>query len=194
MATTGMPRRLGFVDRDLFLVGVDDEHQVGGAAHIADTAESLVELFALALEVQAFLLGEALSFAAEDLIELAQALDRVGDRLPVRHHAAEPARVDVVLGRTLGAVGDDLGRLALGADEENAAAASNGVADDLKGARQHRNGLCQVDDVNVITIAEDIRLHLRVPAVRLVAEVDACLKKLAHREIGQCHAFLSFSG
>jgi hypothetical protein len=48
--------------------------------------------------------------------------------------------------------------------------------------------------VDVVTIAENVRLHLRVPAVRLVAEVDACFEELAHRKIGQCHALLSFSG
>jgi hypothetical protein len=34
----------------------------------------------------------------ERLIDLAQALDRAGDGLPVGQHAAEPAGVDVVLG------------------------------------------------------------------------------------------------
>ena len=45
-----------------------------------------------------------------------------------------------------------------------------------------------------VTIAEDVRLHLRVPAMGLVAEVNASFQKLAHRKIRQCHAFYSFSG
>jgi len=48
--------------------------------------------------------------------------------------------------------------------------------------------------VDVVTIAEDVRLHLRVPAVGLVAEVNTSFQKLAHAEIRQCHAFFSFSG
>src|SRR5690606_2921880 len=106
--------------------GVDDEHQVRRAAHVTDTAESLVQLLTLTLKVQAFLLREAGSFRSEDFIELAKALDRVRDRLPVRHHAAKPAGVDVVLGRALGRISDQLGSLALGADEQNAAATGNG--------------------------------------------------------------------
>jgi len=102
--------------------------------------------------------------------------------------------VDVVLGRTLGCVSDDFRSLALGADEQNAAAVGNGVADDLQGARQHRYGLSEVDDVDVVTIAENVRLHLRVPAVRLVTEVNASFQKLTHAKIRQCHAFFSFSG
>jgi hypothetical protein len=30
--------------------------------------------------------------------------------------------------------------------------------------------------------------------MRLVAEVNASFQKLTHRKIGQCHAFVSFSG
>jgi hypothetical protein len=44
--------------------------------------------------------------------------------------------------------------------------------------------------VDVVTVAEDVRLHLRVPAVRLVTEVNTSFQKLAHRKIGQCHALL----
>jgi hypothetical protein len=44
--------------------------------------------------------------------------------------------------------------------------------------------------VDVVTIAEDVRLHLRVPAVSLVAEVNACFQELAHAEVWQCHAFI----
>src|SRR5690606_32464642 len=36
--------------------------------------------------------------------------------------------------------------------------------------------------------------HARVPAMRLVAEVDAGLEELAQVEFGQCHAGSSFSG
>ncbi len=49
--------------------------------------------------------------------------------------------------------------------------------------RKHRNGLSQIDDVDVVTIAENVRLHLRVPAMGLVAEVNTSFQKLAHRKI-----------
>ena len=47
--------------------------------------------------------------------------------------------------------------------------------------RRHRLG--EVDDMDVVTGAEDVGLHLRVPAVRLVPEMGAGLEELAHREI-----------
>src|SRR5690606_29543118 len=98
---------LGFLNSDRLLVGVDDEHQVRRRAHVLDAAESLVELLALALEVQTLLLGEALSFRSEQFVKLAQTLDRIRNRLPVGQHAAEPTRIDVVLRRTCSSIRND---------------------------------------------------------------------------------------
>ena len=50
----------------------------------------------------------------------------------------------------------------------------------------------EVDDVDIVADAEDVRRHLRVPAVGLVAEVNASFQELAHAEIRQSHSkFLS---
>src|SRR3546814_1119347 len=64
------------------------------------------------------LLGKAGGVARQLLLEALEALDRVGDRLPVGEHAAQPAMVDEMLVRTARSLGDRLLRLALGADEQ----------------------------------------------------------------------------
>ena len=65
------------LDRDRFLVGVDDEQHVGHAAHLLDAAQRALELVALARQVELLLLGEAAATSPfEALVELAQALDR----------------------------------------------------------------------------------------------------------------------
>ena len=89
--------------------------------------------------------------------------------------------------------GDDVGGLALGADEQHAAATGHGVRHLLERLVQQRNRLRQVDDVDVVAGAVDIGRHFRVPAVGLVAEVNASIEKLAHAEIRQSH-IVSFSG
>jgi hypothetical protein len=38
---------------------------------------------------------------------------------------------------------------------------------------QHRHRLREIDDMDVVASAEDVRAHLRVPAVGLMAEVHA---------------------
>jgi uncharacterized protein YcaQ len=64
--------------------------------------------------------------------------------------------VDVILRAALGRRRDRLRRLALGADEQNAAAAGRHVAQRDKRLMQQRHGLGQVDDVDVVARAIDV--------------------------------------
>jgi hypothetical protein len=95
--------------------------------------------------------------------------------------------VHVILCATLGSLGDRLCSLTLGANEENAATLCNRVANLDECLVQQRDRLGQVHDVDAGTVAIDELLHLRVPAVGLVTEVDASLKQLTHRELGKSH-------
>ena len=88
---------------------------------------------------------------------------------------------------------DGVLRLALGADEQHAAAARDRVRDGLERLMQQRHRLGEVDDMDIVAGAENIRLHLRVPAVRLVAEMGAGVEQAAHGEIRQGHS-VRFSG
>jgi hypothetical protein len=42
--------------------------------------------------------------------------------------------------------------------------------------------LLEVDDVDAAALGEDVAPHLRVPAPRLVAEVNSGFEQLAHRD------------
>jgi hypothetical protein len=46
--------------------------------------------------------------------------------------------------------------------------------------------------VDAITRAVDIRTHTGIPTLRLVAEVNASFKQLAHGELRKSHAFITF--
>ena len=54
---------------------------------------------------------------------------------------------------------------------------------------QQRHGLAQVQNVNVVACSKDEGFHLWVPAPRVVAEMNAGFKKLAHRESWESHVF-----
>src|SRR5271166_3354027 len=181
------------LDRQRLLVGVDDEHEVGDAAHILDAAERSLELFALARQHQPLFLGQALGALAQHLVELAQARDRGGNGLPVRQHPPEPAGIDEVLRRALGRVRDFVGGLALGPDEQDPPALGDCVGNRLQRLVQKRHRLGEVDDMDGVAGAVDVGRHLRIPAMRLVAEMGARLEELAHGEIRQCH-WASLSG
>ena len=50
-------------------------------------------------------------------------------------------------------------------------------ADKAAGFAEHLQGLLQIDDVNAVAFAENIFLHFRIPAARLVAEVNSGLQQ-----------------
>ena len=147
----------------------------------------MFELVALTGELQQLLLAAADAFAFQQAFQLAQAGDGARHGAPVGERAAQPAVVHIVLGAALGRRRHRIGRLALGAHEQDATAAGGHVAGLDQGLVQQRNGLRQVDDVDVRASAKDVALHLRVPAVGLVTEVGASFQKLTHGEVGQRH-------
>ncbi len=53
---------------------------------------------------------------------------------------------------------------------------------ELLGVLEHRQRLFQVDDVDLVAVAEDEGGHLGVPEAGLVAEVDACIEQIAHSD------------
>src|SRR5690606_19434242 len=171
--------RLG--DRDLVEADVDDEDRVRQAAHFLDAPQALLQLLELALEHQRFLLRHPLDAALGDRrLHVLEPLDRGLDGLEVGQHAAKPALVDV---RHAGAgrlFGDDLARLALRADEHHGAAVGRELAQVLHRVLVHDQGLLEIEDVDLVAVAVDVRGHPRVPEARLVAEMNAGLEHLPH--------------
>src|SRR3546814_11179995 len=90
-------QRIGFLDCQLFLVGIDDKHDVGDTAHVADTAQRKFKLVTFAGELQHFLLGKAMGIARKLPFKRFEALDRLRNCFPVGEHAAHPAVVAKVL-------------------------------------------------------------------------------------------------
>ena len=173
------PQAGRLVDRDLLGFEVGDEDGVGQAVHVADAAEVELELGEFGLHPHPLLGRQQVEFALLfPAVELVQAGDPRRHRVEVGQQAAEPALVDV---GHLAAVGPFLDRVAgllLGADEEHRAAAAGELAGEAARVLQQRLGLQQVDDVDPVQLAEDEAAHVRVPATRLVAEVDSGLEQL----------------
>ena len=72
---------------------------------------------------------------------------------------------------------------ALGADEHQLAAIGGELANEIHRIVVHRQGLFEIDDVNLVAVTEDERAHLRIPVTGLVPEVYACLEHLAHGNV-----------
>ena len=71
-------------------------------------------------------------------------------------------------------------RLTLGADEQHVASGGRKISDELRGLGERLQCLLQVDNVDPVALAEDKRLHLRVPPTCLMAEVHSGLEQLFH--------------
>ena len=160
-------------DGDILFVGIDHHENIGNAAHILDAAQRAVQFVAPAGELKHFFLGQAEIFIGQLFLENDQGFDRSGNRLPVRHHAAEPAVIDIILAAPARRFGDRLRGLALGADEQDAPAAGGDVAQRRQRLIKHRHRLLQIEDMDAVAHAKDIGTHFRVPAPRLMSEMNA---------------------
>src|SRR5574341_495461 len=165
----------------LLVADVDDEQRVRQAAEILDAAERALQLAQLALQAERLLLRHRVERAVlRHLLHFLQPLDGLLDGLEVRQHAAEPAMVDERHAAAQRLFAHDVARLALGADEKYAAAIGRQLARVLERLLVHGQGLFQVDDVDLVAVAEDERRHLRVPIPGLVSEMDPGLEHLTH--------------
>ncbi len=181
----------GFGDGVVLLAGIDDEQRAGQLAHVLDAAEVLLELLHLAEVLHDFLLRQHVEGAVLlHLLELGETVDAGAHGLEVGQHAAEPAGVDVVHADAGGLFLDGVGRLLLGADEQDRVALLGEAAHEGVGFLELLNGLLQVDDINTVAFAVDILGHLGVPAAGLVSEVDAGFQQLLHGY--DCHLMFSF--
>ena len=97
------------------------------------------------------------------------------------------ARVGLLLRHPFFGGGDRLGRLALGADEQDAPATGGDFAQGDKRLMQQGHALGQVENMDVVALPIDEGRHLRVPALLAVAEMGARLEQLAHGKFWQSH-------
>ena len=90
--------------------------------------------------------------------------------------------VDVGHAGALRFLGDDLAGLALRAHHEDRARFAASCRTNFMRLVVLLERALEVDDVDLVALAEDELGHLRVPVPRLVAEMDAGLQHLTHRD------------
>src|ERR1700690_3796735 len=173
------------MDRDVLVADVDHEQRVGQGLHQPDAAEAALQLDHLAAQLGRLLLAALVERAGGGhVLQLAEALDRRPDGLEIREHSAEPALVHV---RHLGPqrlLLDRVARRALGADEQHRAAVGDDLPDELRGVREQRLRLLEIDDVDLVAFTEDEGFHLRVPEAGLMSKMDTRFQHLSHGHAG----------
>ncbi len=78
-------------------------------------------------------------------------------------------------------LGNGFLRLALGSQEKNRFAIAALLAHKARGLAKQLQCFLQINDVDSIAFAENIFLHLRIPAACLVAEMNSSLQQFLHR-------------
>ena len=186
----GDAEALGLLDGVLLALGVDDEKGGRGALELTGATEVGLQLGELLTQDSLLLLAAQGHGAVGDhALELLEAVDAGADGHEVGEHAAEPALVDV---RHVGALGGGLHgllSLLLGADEEDLATLGSGLLQEGVSLVGLDDGLLEVEDVDVVALTEDERLHLGVPTTGLVTEVAASLEQGTDVNLGS-HVYL----
>lgn len=119
-----------------------------------------------------FFLQSVLAGIREFGLQLLHLIDALPDRLEVREHSAEPTLVDEEHVGAQGFFLKDLGGLPFCPDKQDRLAGGNSVADEGIGLLHPSQCLLKVDDVDAVTFAKEELLHLWVPPIRLVSEMD----------------------
>src|ERR1019366_1218287 len=104
---------------------------------------------------------------------------------PVGQQATQPALVHVEHRAALRLFGNCVLSLALGAYEEDDSAVRSQILHKFRRFLEHLQRLLQIDNVDPVALTNDELLHLGVPSLGLVPEVNACFEQLLHRDIRQ---------
>src|SRR3546814_15398493 len=86
---------------------------------------------------------------------------------------------------------NDLASGTLGADEQNLVFALGQALYEGQCFVEHRQGFFKVDDVDLVTRAENVLTHFRVPVTGLVTEVHTGLQHIAHVDLGHDSSLIS---
>ena len=169
------------------MADVNHEQRVGQTVHVLDAAQAGFQLVALTAQAHHFVLDQllerAVGFSGFQFLQTGNRLLHGGE---VGQRAAQPALGHEGLAATFGFFLDGFTCAALGAKEQDGTALLCHAADEIHRVVEHRNGLFQVDDMDLAAGTEDVRTHLGVPVTGLVTEVNACFKHLAHGDLGHC--------
>ena len=168
---------MSFLYTDLFLLRVNNEDCIRDSGHVLDTAQVLLQLFPFLLQLDNFFLRQNIEGTVFGHgLDCFQSLDSASDGLEVGQHAAQPSLIYKIHTAALSLGLNSVLCLLLGADEQDGAALCCDLKYCLVSFVHFAYRLLQVDDVDTVSLGEDIRSHFRVPSSGLMSEMNTCFK------------------
>ena len=184
---------LRFLDGDRLGLEVDHEHRVGDALHVLDAAEVGLQLREVGLRGHPLARRQqrelALGLVALEVVQPADAPEIVS-----KFVSSPPSQRWLTYGMPAASATSLIASRACFLVPTNSTVPPRWASAEANSCAccEQRLRLEQVDDVDAAALAEDEAAHLRVPAARLVAEVDAGLQQL--RDAYLSHDVLPLNG
>jgi hypothetical protein len=111
----------------------------------------------------------------------------------VGQRSSEPSLVHIKHSRPGSLLLDGVLSLLLRPDEEDRPPLAAGIDHELVGFLEEPDGLLKIDDVNPVSGAENVLLHLGIPPLGLVAKMNSSFQQLLHGDGGHKIFLLGFS-
>ena len=166
-----------FFHCDFFFHGIDDKDHIRRFFHISDTAEVVQKFLFLSLQHQCFFFGQKVHLPFFfHLLDNFEFFDRFFNCLEVCEHTAEPSVVDIRHTATFRILFDCVGRLFFRTYEKNRFPFRCRISDDIVCISEISKCFLQIDDVDIFSLTENVRFHLRIPSSCLVSEVYTALE------------------
>ena len=164
----------GFLNGNLLADWVHNEKCFWKAFHRPETRQVPVDLGPFASQLRNHLLGVTGGlFAIQNPLQLFKTFQTTTNRHEVRQCPTQPALCHIRHATASGLLHDRIRRLTLRANEQNQTIVRCHPIEELRATQQAADGFLQVDDVNQVTLAVNVRLHLRIPAAGAASEVYA---------------------
>jgi hypothetical protein len=107
-----------------------------------------------------------------DLLDVFQSADALADRGEIGQRAAQPPLVHVELPARQSGFFYCFLRLFFAADKQNPATAAGDLLEEIGCTPELPHRFIKIDNVNLIALFKDERLHLWIPTLRLVSKMN----------------------
>ena len=168
---------VSFQNSDVLFAGVNDEHSARQFFHVFDTAQVFGQFFHFMFQADNFFLRQQVEGAVSfHSFQFAQTCNTGLDGFEVGQHAAQPTLVNEEHVAAGSFFFHSFLSLFFGTNEQNVFAGSSNLTDEVVSFVNLFYGFLQVDDVDTVTLGEDVRSHFRVPTTGLVTKVYTSFK------------------
>ena len=165
----------------LFVFRIDHDDRFRHPVHVADAFQVPANLLVLSFQSRLALLRVRRHFAAFlKRVEFVESLQPAADGAEVCQRATEPTLADVRHSRSFSRFLDRLSRLAFGSDKEDETSGCGNFLQVPLSSQYAANCLFNVDDVDEIPAAVNVRSHFRIPSTRAVTKMDTRLQHVLH--------------